>query len=366
MNTEPLQLENAHPVECENCGAALLGEYCHACGQHAHNPLKSLKHALEEVFESFWHVDGRIFRTLRDICVPGRAPINYMSGKRTRYLPPLRIFLILSIFTFFLAHLAMPENTAFKIRDDNAFGTLKTVAEVQAKRDEVLAGFENVPEPARSLGMDKIRESADQRIAELQNRVPPAARNSMNVSVTTNLEKELAKARAKPYVSAHMPHWYDALVQKVRLRMLSNLSRLSKGEEPLGPLWLSSVPSALFFMVPVFALLLRIVYWRSPFTYLEHLVVALYSHAHLLMLSAVLLLGAILANVSGSTAIETLVGFAVVPVLLWAAVYLFLSQKRIYRQSAPKTTVKYLLLGSMHFFLLVFVGTVAGIMMFLK
>lgn len=113
-----------------------------------------------------------------------------------------------------------------------------------------------------------------------------------------------------------MPDWYDALVQKTKLRMLLNLSKLSQGQEGLGALWLSSVPSALFLMVPVFALLLRLVYWRSAFTYLEHLVVALYS--------------------------------------------------RIYRQSGLKTTVKFLFLGGMHFMLMVFVATAAGIMMFLK
>ena len=163
-----------------------------------------------------------------------------------------------------------------------------------------------------------------------------------------------------------MPAWYDALIQKAKLRMLSNLARISSGTVPVGPLWLSSLPTALFFMVPVFALLLRIVYWRSSFTYLEQVVVALYSHAHLLMLSALLLFGAAVAHISGSPTVFKMVGFGFVPVLVWAVVYLYLSQKRIYRQSTLKTTVKFLLLGSMHFFLLVVVGTSAGIMMFLK
>lgn len=366
MGTEPLPMEHPHASACENCGASLLGEYCHSCGQHAHNPLKSVKHALEEVFESFWHVDGRIFRTLRDICIPGRAAINYLSGKRARYLPPLRIFLILSIFTFFLAHLAMPEDTAFRVRDDSSFNEAKTVAEVEKMRADTLAAMAEVPEPAKSISIDKIGEAADARIAQLTGKTPQQASNSFNVSMQTNIEKEIAKARANPYRSAHMPDWYDALIQKLKLRMLSNIAKLSKGQDGLGPLWLSSVPTALFFMVPVFALLLRIIYWRSTYTYLEQLVVALYSHAHLLMLSALLLLGACLVHWTGSAALQKFVGFAFVPVVLWAMVYLYLSQKRIYRQSTLITTLKYLVLGSLHFMLLVFVATAAGIMMFLK
>ncbi|AAW73825.1 conserved hypothetical protein [Xanthomonas oryzae pv. oryzae KACC 10331] len=39
-------------------------------------------HAVEEVFESFWHLDGRIFRTLRDLLVPGRLALRLLSGQR--------------------------------------------------------------------------------------------------------------------------------------------------------------------------------------------------------------------------------------------------------------------------------------------
>lgn len=366
MGNEPLPTEITHASTCENCATVLVGEYCHGCGQHAHNPLRSVKHALEEVFESFWHVDGRIFRTLRDICIPGRAAINYLSGKRVRYLPPLRIFLILSIFTFFLAHLAMPEGTEFRIRDDSTFNSVKTVAEVQKMRTDTIAALAEVPEPGRSISIDKVNEAANMRIAELEHRAPSGSANDLNVSVKTNVEKELDKARANPYHSASMPDWYDAMIQKLRLRMLANIAKLSKGQDELGPLWLSSVPTALFFMVPIFALLLRVFYWRSSFTYLEHLVVALYSHAHLLMLSAVLLIGATFVHFTGSTLLQKVLLYCIVPVLIWAAVYLYQSQKRIYQQSTLKTTIKYLMLGSMHFFMMIMVASIAGVMIFLK
>ncbi len=48
-----LQSTAHHPKACENCATALHGAYCHACGQSAHNPVRSVAHAVEEVFESF-------------------------------------------------------------------------------------------------------------------------------------------------------------------------------------------------------------------------------------------------------------------------------------------------------------------------
>ncbi|MET0755392.1 MAG: DUF3667 domain-containing protein, partial [Pseudoxanthomonas sp.] len=78
------------PVHCENCHATLQGEFCHQCGQSIHNPVRHAGHAIEEVFESFWHLDGRVFRTLRDLLWPGRTAMEYLAGHRQRYLPPLR------------------------------------------------------------------------------------------------------------------------------------------------------------------------------------------------------------------------------------------------------------------------------------
>ena len=78
-----------HASACENCQTPLQGGFCHVCGQNAHNPLRSFGHAVEEVFESFWHLDGRIFRTLRTLLSPGRLANAYLAGHRAPYVAPL-------------------------------------------------------------------------------------------------------------------------------------------------------------------------------------------------------------------------------------------------------------------------------------
>jgi hypothetical protein len=96
-----------HPAACENCATSLQGDFCHQCGQSAHSPVRSFGHAVEEVFESLWHLDGRIFSTLRQLLLPGRLAADYLAGHRTRYIPPIRLFVILSVLTFFIARLAV-------------------------------------------------------------------------------------------------------------------------------------------------------------------------------------------------------------------------------------------------------------------
>lgn len=100
-------LDHAAPTRCENCGALLQGRFCARCGQSVINPVRHAGHALEEVFESFWHLDGRVFRTLRDLLVPARVACSYLAGHRARYIAPLRLFVILSVLTFFVAQVTI-------------------------------------------------------------------------------------------------------------------------------------------------------------------------------------------------------------------------------------------------------------------
>ena len=107
----------AEPPACENCGAPLQGEYCHACGQSVHNPIRHAGHAIEELFESLWHLDGRVFRTPRDLLVPARVACGYLAGHRARYIAPLRLFVVLSLLTFFIGAVAV------HVGDDGSAGS---------------------------------------------------------------------------------------------------------------------------------------------------------------------------------------------------------------------------------------------------
>lgn len=78
---------------CANCGTALIGHYCHECGQQAHLHNR-LGHLLHEFVEGIAHFDGRLWRTLPLLAWrPGRLSRDWIEGKRARYVAPLHIFL---------------------------------------------------------------------------------------------------------------------------------------------------------------------------------------------------------------------------------------------------------------------------------
>jgi hypothetical protein len=355
----------ARPVVCENCDAALQGDFCHVCGQAAHSPVRSFAHALEEVVESFWHLDGRIFRTLRELLVPGRVAVAYLRGRRTPYVAPMRLFVVLAVLTFFVARLAVhidgDANTlpATAAKD---FGQARTPAEVELTRQrmssELVGARDALPaglEGARGgieRELARIDSAAAGRLAELQAapaRPQPAVEGDLSDAFSPNGRPW--NARTNPVTLDWLPgfgnRWLNAQIDHVQ----HNLPRLRDNPQLLFNAFFAAVPSVLFVLVPLFALLLRVLYLGSGRVYLEHLVVALYSHAFLCLdLLAVLLLsllGDALAGVAAWTG--GLIGLLQFLLLAWMPCYLLWMQQRVYRQFWLVTALKYAVLGGIYF-----------------
>jgi hypothetical protein len=88
---------------CQNCGAALAGPYCAACGQRDEREVRTIGHFAHEAFEGLTHADSRLWRTLWPLLSkPGLLTRDFFQGRRQAYLPPVRLYLVISL-VFFLA-----------------------------------------------------------------------------------------------------------------------------------------------------------------------------------------------------------------------------------------------------------------------
>ena len=87
---------------CTNCGNAQVDVFCAHCGekQPGHHDL-TVGHFAHELFHELFHLDSKLFRTLRDLVFrPGVLTAAYFAGRKTRYISPLRMFLTLFAITF--------------------------------------------------------------------------------------------------------------------------------------------------------------------------------------------------------------------------------------------------------------------------
>lgn len=110
-------------ASCQNCGTALAGPYCGQCGQRHEPHIQSLPHFVAEAVETLTHADSRLWRTLAHLLArPGVLTREFMAGRRARYLPPFRLYVVVSLLYFVLVALLpdAPNPVNLELANDTA------------------------------------------------------------------------------------------------------------------------------------------------------------------------------------------------------------------------------------------------------
>lgn len=89
---------------CPSCGALRPERFCPRCGERRlEREDYSLRGYSREAVGILTDLDNRIFRTARALLTrPGMLTAEYFAGRRRRYLPPLQIYLLISLAVFLL------------------------------------------------------------------------------------------------------------------------------------------------------------------------------------------------------------------------------------------------------------------------
>jgi len=151
-------LETAHPVgeeTCLNCGHVLDGPFCASCGQAAHDGRHpTLAHFFHDLVHEFVHVDGTIFRTLKELFLqPGKLTEEYWAGHIVAWVRPIRLFLVIAALHLLLSPGIGPLNLVPYLTRD-AKGNVNIMA------DSVSQGrTSNVPEEQQRQFSEKLEKA---------------------------------------------------------------------------------------------------------------------------------------------------------------------------------------------------------------
>lgn len=119
----------------------------------------------------------------------------------------------------------------------------------------------------------------------------------------------------------------------------------------------------MFILLPLFALLLKITFIFSKRLYMEHLTVALHSHSFIfLSILLVELLSVFESMITDqNSTMVNLIDIVSLVVICWLPIYLFIMQKRVYKQGYFLTTVKYVLISTCYMILIAVTAVTAFI-----
>jgi Protein of unknown function (DUF3667) len=342
--------EHGHETgTCHNCTVPTLGPFCAVCGQERDTHRRSVYNLIRDLIEDIVSFDSRILRTAGALLLePGEIPKAFREGRTVRYMPALRLYFFISLAFFLLLSTAGIAIVQFEVtatpvkltRDANGNYFMPNPAYEKDDPDSRML------KPLIPVSKDRAtrpgglfdfttNEHFFSRIGAYRSRLTPTQRaqlmedNSFRVEVVP-----LSKASAEDKAKIEKAKKLGGTIKK---NVYSGISRLAADPAALnGPLtvW---IPRVLFLLLPLYALLLAVFYWRQrrKFYFVDHLIFSLSVHTFLFVL---LVVDVGLAQIMSDSIVIFLT-------LIALGIYIFIAMKRFYEQGWFWTTTKFVLVS---------------------
>lgn len=285
--------------DCLNCGSHLSGQYCGSCGQRSRSRLIKLRELISDAFGDLFELDSRLWQTLVPLVIrPGQLTYDYLQGRRARFMPPFRMYLVLSLIFFVVVFFDPREELGLLYE-------IPTQEEVEASaeddsEDNALITFKD--DEGEEIGAECDLE------AEGIEDLPPFLAKRLTIERMQQICEQVYADKGK------------SLTEKV----------------------VNNVPTALIVLLPLMALVLKALYPLSRRYYVEHLLFILHLHAFLFLLFTLQVLFTRLAAALAAPQLATTL--IVVAASIYVPVYLFKAMRRVYGQGRIVTFLKFIAL----------------------
>jgi len=95
---------------CANCETELSGLFCSNCGQSSKSRRGPIWNVSAEFMHDLFALDSKVLQSLFRLLVkPGVLTKQFLDGKRASVLPPVRLYLVISILFFFVFQIPTPD-----------------------------------------------------------------------------------------------------------------------------------------------------------------------------------------------------------------------------------------------------------------
>ena len=281
-------------LKCLNCGAPLAGKYCAQCGQKDLPRRQAIGDLSINFISSFFSFESKFFKTFASLLFkPGRIVVEYNEGKRERYYHPARMYVFLS-FIFFLLFALLPDEDKLVLTDD---------------------GRQLTPEERTAL-LDTL------------NRIPWEQFDPKTIAEYDSIESTKPPGERDGWIERYFTKKFIELRQRKEYQNRSIW--VSFGES-----FQSNVPRMVFLLLPVFALLLKMLYFRRDFYYSEHLVFSVFFYNFLFLSGIIGMLCSLTVWLEWLNII----------IFFYVFFYLYKAMRNVYGQSRMKAVMKFIVLS---------------------
>ncbi len=347
---------------CLSCGGAILGAFCGSCGQRNDDLRRSSVILFRDFLADTFSFDSRMWRTLGLLAAaPGAVPTDYSHGKRSRYTPPVRLFLVVSFLFFLTIGLTQTLFVAVEVRPKSpeeiaASKAAEEIAKPAIEKSISGATFSIEAGGKADKGADPIvigdpdidcqinvRTRYLVRKADIHTdeaawrRCADSIKNAAaaEIEVNSSGDKEAATGKLKAGIDRTFAGINVAVADPAKFNSEVNA-------------WL---PRVMLLMTPILALIMTLFIRGKDALLFDHLVFSLYSHAAAF-------------TVIGVSMLAAQIGAPHMPLVAFAAlsIYFGMALKRAYRRGWIKTIYSTIMIGFLYALILVLIvsGSISG------
>ncbi len=281
-------------IICPNCGETEVGKFCPNCGQSNKDYNKPVKEIAGDLLDSI-NLDIRLLNTIIPFFTkPGFLTEEYFNGRRKRYVPPMRMYMFVSIIFFFLVQYTSSDDikdNMIKVNNDE-----QTISRVK------IANNENDNSTLSPFKVDTIENDSIQKNADI---------------IAENLDKEdLEKIKEETL--------NDSTASDLEKQFIVGSLNAVNNKEMFFDKFLNNISIVLFLLMPFFALILALILWKSKMLYIKHLIFSINFHSFIFGLTSLIMVIGILIPDS----------ISIYASYLWLGIpiYLMLGIKRFYKR----------------------------------
>ncbi len=306
---------------CQNCGHYVEEHYCTHCGQENVETRQPFHFLFTHFIEDFVHYDGSFWQTIKKLFLkPGVLTKEYLSGKRSSSVNPVKMYIFVSFVTFFIISIFPSHKTEYNDTSNEPI-SIENTEKIQKALNATIdtlqnKGFATVEQGAKiksefekNKNINSLEEVNDESIENLQSEV------KNNVPILSPFIEKYQELRKRKVSDEQLG---EAIVEKS----------------------LHVIPKVLFVYMPLFAFFLWIFYNKKKWWYFDHGIFTLHYFTVILLSILVYFLLNKLSDYIDSNAVSAIIALINTLIVLYLIVYFFLALKKLYNQGFIITTIK--------------------------
>ena len=307
-------------IICKNCETKFDGKFCPNCGQSVKDFDQPLSFIFYNFAGDFFAFDIRFFKTFIILLLkPGFLTKEYFEGRRVKYAPPFRIFIFASFILFLL--LQIYTNKGFTTILDSTWSDENGLAIDSVKWAEIDS----------ILNVDIAISDSD----SLLNEVDTVDESEMELNLNLDTFRDTRDLRhGLIKLAVFLEETLKTETDLKKREKLNESIRMCRAPEQATAKIIKYMSWAFFLLLPIFALILKLVYIRRKQNYMRHLIFSIHIHSFIfVILTFIVGLHLIFANNLGVVSII---------LLLFIPVYFIIALKKFYGQGIIKVIMKFL------------------------